>query len=113
MDSVLLRLETEEREALVRKYRALEASQPEPRSLQDGALFLCDLVDRQGQLTDAGIEAARLLEQSGAFDDLTAARPQPPVEDLLRAELIRDVHALARKAGGLAALKRLVEALME
>jgi hypothetical protein len=113
MDSVLMRLETEEQEALRHKYRALEESRPEPRWLQDGALFLYDLVDRQGQLTDAGLEAARLLEQAGACTELTSPPAPSPVQDLLRAELIRDVHALARKAGGLTALRRLLEALIE
>src|SRR4051812_31635459 len=107
MEAVLEQLDEAEREALVSKQRALEASLPEPRSPQDGSLFVYELVDRQGRLTDAGVEVARLLDQAGAYEDLAAQHPPPAADNLFRADLVREVRELARKAGGMAALRRL------
>jgi hypothetical protein len=68
-----------------------------------------DLVDRKGQLTDAGLEIARFLEQSGNYAHLA---PPPSASEPLSAEkalLIAELRLLAQKAGGLAALRRLLD----
>jgi hypothetical protein len=111
MHEVLAQLDEPEREALVVKYLALEASQPEPTTSRDGYLFVHNLVDRKGRLTDDGLELARFLEQSGDFAHLASAAPSvatPPPLDL-----IAEVRALAKRAGGLAMLRALVNSLTE
>jgi hypothetical protein len=72
-------------EALVCKYLALQAGRPEPRTAEDGNLFVDDLIDRHGRLTESGEELAGRLHATGAFAYMepppTPRRPaaeQPP-----------------------------------
>ena len=113
MQALLSQLDEGERAALLSKYRAVEAVEPEPRLPEDGTLFAYDLVDRKGQLTDAGLEAARILEQTADCGGLASPAAETVSDNLLRTDLIPEVRALARKAGGVAALRRLVEALAD
>src|SRR5271166_5863499 len=110
MDALLSQLDETEREALVIKYLALQGSLPEPRLVQDGFLFTFDLVDGKGRLTDGGLVIARALEQSGNYAHLGAAQEPSPAEAPSHVELLAELHRLAQKVGGLAALRRLIDA---
>jgi hypothetical protein len=106
MEAFLSELDEPEREALVTKYLALQASQPQPRGAQDGYLFMYELVDRTGQLTEAGIDAARDLEQSGHYAHLAPATEPCPAENT---SLLAELRLLAEKAGGWGVLRLLID----
>jgi hypothetical protein len=112
MKAVLSELDERDREALAEKYLALRASEAEPQTAQDAFLFTYDLVDRKGRLTEAGLELAAVLVQSGDFAHL-APVTAPAVALPASSDLIAEVRALAARVGGLATLRCLINSLAE
>src|SRR5260370_24599007 len=72
-------LDEQESLVLVSKLVALDAGVPQPTSSQDGYLFLSELVNSKGCLTETGIECPRLLQRTGKYNQVMAPlalRPQ-------------------------------------